>query len=162
MASARHGQVEIHVDAPPDTVWSVVASLDRMGEWSPECYRVTWLDGASAPAKAGARFKGKNHWGPIRWSMICEVKTVDPGREITWATVQGHRELVTWRYRFEPDGAGTRMVESFDVHWLPPSARFFEDVLMVDRDTRREAAMRTTLERIKAVAESAVGAADVR
>ncbi len=152
MASARQGQVEIHIDAPPETVWSTVADLDRMGEWSPECYRVTWLDGASGPAKVGARFKGKNRWGPVRWSMTCEVKTADPRREISWSTVKGSRDVVTWRYRFEPDGAGTKVVESFEVHWLPLSARLFEDLLMVHRDTGREAAMRATLERIKAAA----------
>lgn len=154
MASARQGQVDIHVDAPPDRVWSVVAKLDRMGEWSPECYRVTWLDGATSPARTGARFKGRNRWGPVRWSMTCEVQTAEPGREISWSTVQRGRELVHWRYRFDPDGSGTKVTESFDVKWLPPGARFFEDVLMVNRDQQRETAMRATLERIKTVAEA--------
>lgn len=150
MPSARRGQVDVYVDAPPRTVWSLVANLDRMGEWSPECYRVTWLEGASAPPKVGARFKGKNRWGPVRWSMTCEVKTVDPEREISWSTVQGGREVVTWRYRFEPEGTGTRIVESFEVHWLPILARLFEDFVMINRDADREAAMRTTLDRIRA------------
>lgn len=153
MASARQGQVEIHTDASPQDVWSLVANLDRMGEWSPECYRVIWLDGAKAPAQVGARFKGKNRWGPVRWSMTCEVKTADPGREISWSTVKGGRDVVSWRYRFEAEGTGTRIVESFEVHSLPLSARLFEDVLMVNRDVRREAAMRATLERIKAATE---------
>ena len=51
MASARRGEVRVHVDAPPDVVWALVADLDRMGEWSPECYRVEWLDGAASTAK---------------------------------------------------------------------------------------------------------------
>jgi uncharacterized protein YndB with AHSA1/START domain len=154
MVSAREGQVEIHIDTSPETAWSLVANLNRMGEWSPECYRITWLNGASAPAKVGDRFKGKNRWGPVRWSMTCEVKTADPGSEISWSTVQGGRDVVTWRYRFGAEGTGTKVVESFEVHWLPPMARFFEDVLMVNRDTHREAAMRATLERIKAAAET--------
>jgi hypothetical protein len=85
--------------------------------------------------------------------MTCEVKTADPGREVSWATLHGDREVVRWTYRFEPDGAGTTVTESFDVQWFPLSAWFFEDVLMRNRDRQREAAMRTTLERIKAVAE---------
>ena len=155
MASARQGKVSIHVDAPPERVWSVVADLDRMGEWSPECYRVTWLDGAASPARQGSRFKGRNRWGPVRWSMTCEVKTAEPGREVSWSTLHGAREVVRWTYRFEPEGTGTTVTESFDVEWLPPSARFFEDVLMRHRDVQREAAMQTTLERIKAAAEAA-------
>ncbi|HEX5266851.1 MAG TPA: SRPBCC family protein [Acidimicrobiales bacterium] len=154
MASARQGQVSVHVDAPAERVWSVVADLDRMGEWSPECYRVTWLDGARSPARPGARFKGRNRWGPVRWSMTCEVKTSDPGREVSWSTLHGDREVVRWTYRLEPDGTGTTVTESFDVRWLPPSARLFEDALMVNRDRQREAAMRATLERIKAAAEA--------
>lgn len=153
MASARQGKVDIHVDAPPEKVWSVVADLDRMGEWSPECYRITWLDGASSPARPGARFKGRNRWGPVRWSMTCEVRTADTGREISWSTLQRDKDVVVWSYRFDPEGEGTRVTESFDVKWLPPSARFFEDVLMVNRDRQREQAMRMTLERIKAAAE---------
>ncbi len=156
MASSRRGEVCTHIDATPERVWSLVASLDRMGEWSPECYRVTWLGGATSPAERGTQFKGRNKWGPVRWSMACEVKTADPGREISWSTVQRGRELVTWRYRFEPEGSGTKVTESFQVHWLPPLARFFEDVLMVNRDRAREDAMRATLERIKTAAETAV------
>lgn len=42
------------------------------------------------------------------------------------------RDVVTWRYRFEPEGTGTQVVESFEVHCLPPLARFFEDVVMIN------------------------------
>jgi uncharacterized protein YndB with AHSA1/START domain len=156
MASARQGVVHTHIDAPPEKVWSLVASLERMGEWSPECYRVTWLDGATSPAKPGTHFKGRNKWGPVSWAMACEVKTAQPGREISWSTVQHGRDLVTWKYNFEPEGSGTNVTESFEVHWLPPLARFFEDLLMVNRDRSREDAMRATLERIKGVAEGAL------
>ncbi|HZT66230.1 MAG TPA: SRPBCC family protein [Acidimicrobiales bacterium] len=155
MASARQGQVSLYVNAPPDKVWSLLADLDRMGEWSPECYRVEWLDGASNPARAGARFKGWNRYGPMRWSMTCEVKSAEPDRVLSWSTVQKGRELATWTYRLEPEGPGTNITESFDVHWLPFTARLAEDVLMRDRDRRREDAMRATLGRIKGAAETA-------
>lgn len=154
MRSARSGSVTVHVDARPEKVWSVVADVDRMGEWSPECYRVEWLDGAASPARPGARFKGWNRYGPMRWTMKCKVKTADPGREVSWSTLKGERELVTWTYRFEPSGEGTDLTESFDVHHLPPSAVLAEDYLMRNRDERREQAMRRTLERIKAAAEA--------
>ena len=47
-------------------------------------------------------------------------------------------------------------VKIFECVWLPFDARFAEDVLMRDRDRRREDAMRTTLERIKAALEAPV------
>ena len=142
------------MSAPPEKVYDVLADLDRMGEWSPECYKVAWLDGATSPARPGARFKGWNRYSFLRWSMTCEVKAADPGREIAFATKKRDRDLVTWRYRMEPaDGGGTELIESFECHWLPPSAVLAEDYLMVDRDRRREQAMQDTLGRIKAAAE---------
>jgi uncharacterized protein YndB with AHSA1/START domain len=154
MASARSGEVRMHIDAGPERVWALLADLDRMGEWSPECYKVSWLDGATSPARVGARFKGWNRWGPVRWSMQCQVKSAEPSREISWSTVQGGRELVRWRYQLEAADGGTDVTESFEVLWLPTMARLFEDVIMVNRDRQREAAMRSTLDRIKAVAEA--------
>jgi uncharacterized protein YndB with AHSA1/START domain len=155
MASARKGEVRIHIDAPPEAVWTLVADVERMGEWSPECYRVEWLDGASSPAITGARFQGWNRYDEMRWSVICEVKTAEPGRELAWSTLEDNRELVRWRYCFEPADCGTDLTESFEVVWLPPTAAYGEDVLMRDRDWRRAEAMRTTLQRIKDVAEAA-------
>jgi hypothetical protein len=64
--------------------------------------------------------------------------------------------VVTWRYELVADGEGTVVKESFRVHWLPPMARVFEDVLMVNRDRNRERAMQVTLGRIKAAVEKTV------
>lgn len=154
MISARYGEVSIHIDAPAERVWSLLSHLDRMGDWSPECYRVRWLDGATSPAVPGSRFRGSNKFRWIRWSMTCEVKTALPGRELIFSTLRGTRECVRWRYLLETTASGTDLTESFEVLWLPLEARIFEDHLMVDRDRRREQSMRTTLERIKSLAES--------
>jgi len=159
MRSARHGEVRAHIDAPPQKVWALLANLDQMSRWSPECYRVQWLDGASSPATPGARFKGWNRFGWLRWTMTCQVKTAEPGRELAFSTIAKDRELVRWRYLLEPANGGTDLIESFQVIWLPFTARLGEDVLMRDRDRRREEAMRTTLNRIKDVAEGARTAA---
>ena len=155
MRSARHGEVRAHIAAPPQKVWALLANLDQMSQWSPECYRVQWLDGASSPATPGARFKGWNRFGWMRWTMTCQVKAAEPGRELAFSTIQKDRELVRWRYLLEPANGGTDLIESFQVIWLPFTARLGEDVLMRDRDRRREEAMRTTLNRIKDVAEGA-------
>jgi uncharacterized protein YndB with AHSA1/START domain len=153
MRTATQGEVRIRIEAPPERVWSVLADLDRMGDWSPECYRVDWLDGASSPPKVGARFKGRNRYGMMRWSMTCEVREVEPGKRLAWSTMAGDRELVRWTYRIDPGADGIELIESFDVYSLPLYARIAEDYLMRDRDRRRQAAMEATLERIKTVAE---------
>ena len=160
MRSARSGQVQAHIDAPPQRVWELLADLEQMGQWSPECYRVQWLGGASSPATPGARFQGWNRFGWLRWSMTCQVKAAEPGRELAFSTVRGERELVRWRYRLEPAGGGTDITESFEVFWLPFTARLAEDVLMRDRDRRREEAMRATLDRIRELAENGAAGVD--
>jgi len=68
-------------------------------------------------------------------------------------TVRRGRELVRWRYKLDAADGGTDVTESFEVMWLPPVARLFEVIIMANRDRQREAAMRATLDRIKAVAE---------
>jgi hypothetical protein len=82
------------------------------------------------------------------------VKTAVEDRELSWTAVQRGKDLVTWRYELVPDDGSTIVKESFLVHWLPPMARVFEDVLMVNRDRDRELAMQITLERIKAAVEA--------
>ena len=153
MGSARRGEVQVRINAPPETVWGLLADVERMGEWSPECYRVRWLDGATSPATPRARFKGWNKFGWLRWSVACEIKVAEPGRELAFSTISRGRESVRWRYRLEASNGETLVTESFEVCWLALDARFVEDVLMRDRDRRREQGMRTTLERIKTIAE---------
>ena len=154
MRTARTGTVRTHIDAPAERVWELLSNLDKMGEWSPECYRVEWQDGASSPATPGARFRGWNRYGRMKWSVACQVKTAVPDKELSWSTMVRGKEMTTWSYRIESSDGGVDLIESFEVHWLPLSARLAEDYLMRDRDRRREQAMRTTLERIKGLIES--------
>jgi hypothetical protein len=89
----------------------------------------------------------------MRWSVACEVKTAEPGKELAFSTIDRGREMVRWCYRLEPTDGGTSLIESFEVVWLSLAGRLAEDFLMRNRDRRREEAMRATLERIKAVVE---------
>jgi hypothetical protein len=53
------GDARVHIDAKPAELYDLVTDVTRMGEWSPECVRCVWLDGATGPA-VGARFRGSN------------------------------------------------------------------------------------------------------
>jgi hypothetical protein len=109
------------VSATASQVYDLVADLPRMGEWSPECAAVEWEDAHARPV-VGARFVGHSRTGPrklIRWSRRGRVLVVDPGHEFAFATEEGGREGVVWRYRFEPVDGGTRVTESYEVTWLP-------------------------------------------
>lgn len=145
----RRGSVEAVVDASVDAVWAVVSDPTRTGEWSHEARRHEWRAG-SGPATPGARFRGHNRVGPIRWTRECEVLVVDPPREIAWRTVPTRLfpDSTEWRLHVEQAGAGrTRIVQTFRVLRLHPLLdRLFWLVLPPHRN--RSAALTADLERI--------------
>jgi hypothetical protein len=82
----------------------------------------------------------------------------DRGREFTFARTEPFAGTVVWSYHFEPVDGGTRVVESYRVErpvtrlgWLAIE-RVFKGGIR--RDELRTG-MRTTLERLRAYAESA-------
>ena len=148
-------QIVIHTS--PELVYGLVSDLPRMGEWSPECERVEWVDGATVAAE-GARFVGHNRGGPfrlIRWSRHGRVLAADPGREFAFVTEEGGCESTVWRYRFEPDDGGTRVTESYEVRWIPAWARMVD--IPANRHRELREAMGCTLGRLKTAAEALAG-----
>ncbi len=146
-------EVSIEINAPADRLYGMIAEITRMGEWSPECTRCEWLDGATAPA-VGARFKGWNKRGLMRWSTRSKVTAAEPGREFAWQVEQSGME---WGYRFEPAGAATRVVEYRkavrDKPWWVKAA-YGMRLMGKDPDGVVTSGMHQTLQRIKAAAES--------
>jgi uncharacterized protein YndB with AHSA1/START domain len=146
---------ETIIDAPPERIYALVADMPRMGEWSPECQRVEWLDGSADPV-VGATFIGHNEGGPanlMKWSRRGRVLAADPGREFTFVTEEGGRESTEWHYRFEPAEGGTRVVESYLVRWIPLWARIMD--VPTNRARELHEGMGRTLSRLKAAAEAA-------
>ena len=79
------GQQSIEISATPERVYGVVSDLTRMGELSPECRRVEWLDGATGPTP-GARFVGHNRGGPVTWAREGRVVSAQQGTEFSFRT----------------------------------------------------------------------------
>jgi uncharacterized protein YndB with AHSA1/START domain len=150
MAKTTRGEASIEIDAPAEHVYRAVADLSRMGEWSPECHRCEWIDGADGPA-VGARFRGHNHIGPVRWNTTGTVKVAEPGREFSFSTEMRGREETRWRYRFEPSGTRTCVTESYEVVWSPWWIRLADVFMPRTRPLAR--GIEKTLERIKAAVE---------
>jgi hypothetical protein len=151
MDKGTRGEAAVHVDASPEAVYALVSDVTRMGDWSPETVRCVWVDGATGPA-VGAKFKGSNKRGIARWSTTPEVVVADTGREFAFV-VDG---TTKWSFRCEPDGAGTRLVESFEM--LAPVPRryvFAERYIMRIKDRRAdlERGMAETIERVKRAVE---------
>ncbi len=154
----RQDSQSVVIEAPPERIYALVADLPRMGEWSPECRQVEWLDGSSGPAE-GARFIGHNQGGPrglMKWSRRGRVLTAEPGREFAFVTEEGGREGTEWRYRLEPLEGGTRVTESYTVSSIPAWARIVDVPTNRARELRE--AMAHTLEQLKRAAESATPA----
>lgn len=139
------GEARIHIAAPAEQVYEMVSDISRMGRWSPETVKASWVGGATGPA-VGARFRGINRAGVFVWWTTPKVTAVEPGRVFEFKTSD-----TTWRYEFLPVEGGTEVVESFVAEHVP----WFFDALY--KRTNREGAlvkgMQKTLARIKAAAE---------
>ena len=147
----KSGEATVHIDAPPERVYGMVSDVTRMGEWSPETYECEWVEGATGPA-VGAKFKGRNKQGIMKWSTTPEVIAADPGREFAFVTKMGGREATRWRYRFEPADGGTKVTESWEEIWSPLPMRAFS--VATRRYQKLDGGIRATLDRLKAAAET--------
>lgn len=152
---ALAGTATVHVERPALDVWRMVTNIRRMGEWSPETVSATWSDGASGPVP-GARFRGKNRRGLVRWTTHVRVDEAEVGESFVFTVLsgsRGKRDATRWTYRFvaTPDG-GCDVTESYEVLWEPAYARLVFPSRR--RKTQLDEGIATTLERLKAAAEA--------
>jgi hypothetical protein len=162
MQDLDRDEVSAYVEASPETVYDLVADVTRTPELSPEVKRCVWLDGATAAA-VGARYKAHNkvQRGP-GWSNKPVVTVADRGREFTFTRTELGGGTMRWSYRFEPEGTGTRVTESYAVERPLTAFMWFVIGTVCGRKDRRSdlrAGMQLTLERVKAVVESRTGVA---
>lgn len=159
MPTPKRGQATIEIAASPADIYALIADITRMGEWSPECHQCEWVGEGRLPV-VGARFRGHNRMGPIRWTTTCEIVAADPGREFAFTVIHDGtgRESTRWRYRLEVVGATTMVTESFEFVWCPVTSRIGDLFLPRARVLRR--GVHETLERIKVAAESPSPRAD--
>lgn len=144
------GSVTVYIDAPPDQLYDMVSDVTRMGEWSPQTFECTWLDGATGPA-VGARFQARNRRGRMTWKNEPQVVTADPGREFAFRR-KAYGSDVVWGYRFEASGDGTEVTEWYDVIKPPrrPMMWLFSRLNGVrDYDADMQHNARLTLNRLK-------------
>lgn len=153
-----HDQVEATMKARPESIYALVADVTRMPEFSPEIVECRWLDGATE-ARVGARFVARNKVarGPS-WTNEPVITAVEPGRRIAWARTEKFAGTVEWTYRFEPDGDGARVTESYLV--TAPITRvgwFIIGTLFGDKDRRSvlHRGMEETLDRLRGTVEAA-------
>jgi uncharacterized protein YndB with AHSA1/START domain len=149
------GSASIEIRAKPEEVYDLLADITRMGEWSPECYRCEWL-GNDTHAKPGARFKGYNRAGLIRWSNVSEVVAAERGKELAWLMGGREKQYSLWRYTFEITPIGTEVTESFRSLRHTLLGRLGALPLGGERRRREalQAGVKVTLARLKEAAET--------
>jgi len=144
------------VDASADLVYDLVADLPRMGEWSPECERVTWRGGATGAAE-GAKFFGHNKEGVVRWVTQGEVVTVVPGRNLAFEISVGLLRIARWEYFVVPDDADPSTCTVVE-EWTDQRPLWYRapaDRLLGSRMKTNHRGIVTTLANLKVAAESA-------
>jgi uncharacterized protein YndB with AHSA1/START domain len=147
-------EATIEIAAPPAAVWPLVADVSNMPHWSPETYRTRWEGDAVGPSR-GARFRGWNRSGWVRWSTLCEVEVCEPPHEFTFSTRFGRRAGTRWSYRFDDDGnGGTRVTESRTSLHRPAYARVAYATVLRGHEASFAGGMVETLQRLKRAVEA--------
>lgn len=145
--------VTTEILAPAELVWTMVADVARMGEWSPENVGATWLRGATGP-KPGASFRGRNRHGKKTWTTVGTIVDAEPGRLLTFRVTAGALKVAEWRYAFETIATGCRVTET----WTDQRGRIVKALGksvsgVGDRAAHNRATMEQTLARLKSAAE---------
>lgn len=133
---------EVHIDAPPETVWSVMSDIESWPSWNPDVKQAS-LEGPLAP---GSVFRWK-----ASTSLVSRLEVVDPPKEIAWTgTTLGIRAVHV--YRFEPVDGRTLARSAESWKGLIPTLLKGWSRKTLDKG------IRDSLERLKAEAERRIGA----
>ena len=154
----EHDEVSIDIDAAPEVVYDLVGDITRMGEWSPECYRCEWLDGATS-ASVGACFRGHNKSGPFRWSNTSQITEAERGKILAWAMGPSDNPYSAWQYTFKPTPGGVIVTETFRSlrHTLLGRIATLPMGGQRRSQARLQRGIQQTLDRLRASAERSVG-----
>ena len=148
------GSVTVHMAEPAMQIWELVADVRNIGRFSPETSR---LNGSAAPpARQSVRGSGDTcgatKSGPSTGRHAgsrTANRAESSGRRAGWRPALNH-----WHYRLTPSGDGTDVTESFRLADAA-ALRVYAALLGPLRRRRNVRDMRKTLERIKAVVETA-------
>lgn len=144
-------EASVDIVASPAQVWALVSDPRNMRRWSPQLVR-SFPRGGSGE---GARFLNINRMGFLVWPTNSKVVRHEPEHEIAWRVKDNY---TIWGLRLEPTAAGTRLTQYREAPQgiseisVRLTKRFMGGVAKFTRTLQSD--MATTLERIKAEAES--------
>lgn len=143
----------IHVDAPPERVWSLLEDQRRMNEWSDETWKQAFL---GTPLRVGTISLNLNKRKAAVWPTVSRYREVVPGRRLAFQVVGPG---ATWSYDLQPDDEGGTLVTETRV--LKHNRATFASIAtantllggLANHEAEILAGMHATLERIKAEVE---------
>jgi uncharacterized protein YndB with AHSA1/START domain len=98
-------QAQVDINAPASKVWELISDFRRMPQWSPQC---RWMR-PLGPLRQGTRTLNFNRRNRLFWPTTSTVVEVVPEKKLAFR-VNSNRSI--WTYELEPNGEGTRVVES--------------------------------------------------
>jgi len=150
----------VWVARPPEQVWLAVSDPIRYPEWSPENIGAAWRGELRGPI-VGARFRGTNRRGPVRWATTCTVVEVVPERVFAFEVSGAGLPVSRWAYRLASEAAGTRVTEEWTDRRRGPGGVVLRvggglALRVRDRGAHNRAGMEQTLAALKAALEHPV------
>jgi uncharacterized protein YndB with AHSA1/START domain len=97
-------EVEIHIDRPPEDVFSFLTDIARVPEWQGSA---TSAD-AEGPLAVGTRIRETRRFLGREYRVVHEVTAYDPPHRFDIRSVEGPIPLSV-RHTLEPSGGGTRL-----------------------------------------------------
>lgn len=153
MNAARELHAEIEIDAPVERVWEVVTDTRALAQASPELLAMTPL--LPGGFRKGQQYVGWNRRKLAIWPTRNVVVDFEPHKRVAWDTKQSGAR---WIYELEPTATGTRLTQRRPVPGRSPLVgRIFATIALGGNDGHAdelEAALESTLTRLKAIAES--------
>ncbi len=150
----------IHISAPPEVVYDLIADVSSVGRFSPEATGVAL--GAGERLRVGDTFWGTNRRGPWIWATRCRVTRSDRGHAFAFDVDLGPFPISSWAYEIEATEGGCRVIETWVERREGRRGQFIRRAGSVmipgPRDEHNRRNIRQTLEALKAAAELGPGA----
>lgn len=100
--SARELRASVTVDAPAQDVWSVISDVRNIAAASPEL--VAMVPVLRGGLRVGQNYIGINRRKLVVWPTRSRIRTVVPGRELSWDTLTSGAR---WVYELSDSDGGT-------------------------------------------------------
>ena len=149
----------IHIAAPPEVVYDLIADVAAVGQFSPEA---TGALGAGERLAVGDTFWGTNRRGPWFWATRCRVTSADRGRAFAFDVDLGPFPISSWSYEIDVRRGRMHGRETWVGGATGGAGELQRGVGRVmipgPRDEHNLRNIHQTLEALKAAAESGTGA----